>query len=94
MMQAISTTTVPWMTWFWVGHSTFFSSPHDSATKRRPPPPVPGGAPGARLGLDRLGRPDLLLPRPRALLEAGARAAGLLLLAAGAALRSRLACHG
>ena len=24
------TTIVPWMTWFWVGHSTFFSSAQDS----------------------------------------------------------------
>ena len=27
MMHAISTTIVPWMTWFWLGHSVFRSSP-------------------------------------------------------------------
>src|SRR6476469_8773202 len=32
-MQAISTTTVPWITWFWFGHSTLLSSAHDSRTK-------------------------------------------------------------
>src|SRR5436190_91822 len=37
--QAISTTTTPWISWFWPGHSTFFSSPHDSETKRLAPPP-------------------------------------------------------
>src|SRR5256714_6663709 len=37
--QAISTTTTPWISWFWPGHSTFFSSPHDSATKRLKPLP-------------------------------------------------------
>ena len=26
MTQATSTTTVPWITWFCPGHSTFFSS--------------------------------------------------------------------
>ena len=31
--HAISTTTVPWMTWFWPGHSTFLSSAQDSAMK-------------------------------------------------------------
>src|SRR5437867_6232803 len=29
----MSTTTVPWITWFCPGHSTFFSSAHDSAKK-------------------------------------------------------------
>ncbi len=33
MMQATITTTVPWITWFWPGHSTFFSSAHDSWMK-------------------------------------------------------------
>ena len=33
--QATSTTTVPWTTWFWPGHSTFFSSAIDSLTKRQ-----------------------------------------------------------
>src|SRR5438874_666308 len=37
--QAISTTTTPWISWLWPGHSTFFSSPHDSETKRFAPPP-------------------------------------------------------
>src|ERR1700759_173554 len=32
-MQATSTTTVPWITWLWPGHSTFLSSAHDSAMK-------------------------------------------------------------
>src|SRR5581483_11947963 len=30
MTQAISTTTVPWITWLWLGHSTFRSSPTGS----------------------------------------------------------------
>ena len=34
MMQATSTTTVPWITWFWLGHSTFLSSAEDSWMKR------------------------------------------------------------
>src|SRR3954447_12713295 len=38
MMQATITTTVPWMTWFCVGHSTFCSSAHDSWTKPKAPP--------------------------------------------------------
>ena len=33
--QAISTTTVPWISCFWPGHSTFFSSAQDSPTKLR-----------------------------------------------------------
>ena len=46
-MQATSTTTVPWMTWFCVGHSTLWSSAHDSAMNRagRPKgPPLAGRA--------------------------------------------------
>ena len=39
MPQAMMTTIVPWMTWFWVGHSTFFSSAQDSETKRLKPLP-------------------------------------------------------
>src|SRR5438067_2582090 len=50
MAQAIRTTTVPWMTWFWLGHSTFRSSPQDSTTKRRNP---------------RMGPPRCSSPRPR-----------------------------
>src|SRR5258708_36589040 len=36
-MQATSTTTVPWTIWFWVGHSTFWSSAQDSPMKRMAP---------------------------------------------------------
>ena len=39
MPQAMMTTIVPCMTWFWVGHSTFFSSAQDSETKRLKPLP-------------------------------------------------------
>ena len=39
MPQAMMTTIVPWMTWFWVGHSTFLSSAQDSETKRLKPLP-------------------------------------------------------
>src|SRR5262245_28714971 len=35
--HAMSTTSVPWTTCDWVGHSTFFSSPQDSAMKRFDP---------------------------------------------------------
>ena len=31
--QAMITTTVPWITWFWPGHSTLRSSPIDSRMK-------------------------------------------------------------
>src|SRR5512133_689921 len=37
--QAMMTTIVPCMTWFWVGHSTFLSSAQASETKRLKPPP-------------------------------------------------------
>ena len=43
IVQATSTTTVPWMTWFWVGHSTFFSSAHDSKMKFRAASTSPAG---------------------------------------------------
>src|SRR5262245_3876454 len=61
-MQATSTTTVAWITCDWPGHSTFFSSPHDSATKlprsrrggggglRPPSSPFPVGRGGVRGG--------------------------------------------
>ena len=37
MAQATSTTTVPWITWFWVGHSTFLSSAQHSPMKPKTP---------------------------------------------------------
>src|SRR4029450_3945989 len=37
MTQAMRTTSVPWTTCDWVGHSTFLSSPHDSAMNRFEP---------------------------------------------------------
>ena len=37
--HAMMTTIVPWTTWLWVGHSTFFSSAQDSETKRLKPLP-------------------------------------------------------
>src|SRR5919201_1372536 len=46
--QAIRTTTVPWTSCCWPGHSTFLSSPQDSRTK--PPPGSWRGAPSARAG--------------------------------------------
>ena len=52
MAQATSTTTVPWITWFWVGHSTFLSSAQHSPMKpkREPTPALLAG------GADVLGR--------------------------------------
>ena len=45
MPQAMITTIVPCRTWFWVGHSTFFSSAQDSETKRLTPLPGTRRAP-------------------------------------------------
>ena len=90
--QAISTTTTPWISCAWVGHSTFLSSAIDSPMKPRTPPPR--AALGSRAGSGRAAA--------RAVgLEGGAggppgRAASLLgrhLRPAGTPLRTRLACH-
>ena len=74
------TTAVPWSTCDWFGHSTFFSSPHDSETNRRAPPP----------GVRR--RPNLSLAGARACdhLRVARR---LLLGPPGSALLSRLLGH-
>jgi len=42
MRQATMTTAVPLISCCWFGHSTFFSSAHDSPKKRKP------GTPGRR----------------------------------------------
>ena len=69
MPQAMMTTIVPWTTWFWVGHSTFFSSAQDSETKRLNA--AAGDAARAGLALLRLsGRANGLLARPRSLGDA------------------------
>src|SRR4051812_30189884 len=49
--QAISTTTTPWISCAWVGHSTFLSSAIDSPMKPRTPPPR--AALGSRAGSGR-----------------------------------------
>ena len=50
-MQATRTTTVPWITWFCLGHSTFCSSAHDSWMKPRQRGRTGAAAAGARLDL-------------------------------------------
>ena len=49
-MQATSTTTVPWITWFWPGHSTFFSSAQDSKMKFERPRRLAPAAAGRQRG--------------------------------------------
>ena len=48
MMQAMRTTAVPLMTAFWLGHSTFLSSPRDSWMKWIGPEPGNVALVGAR----------------------------------------------
>ena len=83
------TTTVPWITCDWVGHSTFFSSAMRLADEA--PEAAAGDAPRARLGLRHLrSRAHRLLAGARALADA------LLLLAvlSAAALAPSLPCSG
>ena len=90
--QAMITTTVPWISWFWLGHSTLRSSPIDSRTKFARPAcrseRWPAGL-GAGSGAPARAPPDRL--PPLALLLACHRP--LASLAPRAPLRSRLAGH-
>ena len=66
MAHAMMTTTVPWITCDWVGHSTFFSSAMHSLMKCWKPP-----RPRTRLGLRHLrSRAHCLLTGARALADA------------------------
>ena len=62
--QAMITTTVPWTTWLWPGHSTLRSSAIDSRMKRFAPRPSRAASPAAALGWVGLcdGRVSLLPP--------------------------------
>ena len=55
MMHAIRTTIVPWITWLWLGHSVFRSSPQDSPRNRHSLAPNHSRV-GAPAGLPRSGR--------------------------------------
>ena len=53
--QATITTTVPWITWFWLGHSTLRSSPIDSRDEVARPGAVRATGGRARRGLGSAG---------------------------------------
>ncbi len=86
-MQATSTTTVPWITWFWFGHSTFLSSAQRLADEADDATTVVDA--GLCLGLG--GRSDGLRPA-RAIARAVGTVGSLLLTALTAGLTGRT-CH-